>query len=170
MRGEHQTPQSSISSDPINMSPIKDALAEIESLRLVDSICSTTIAEKHGVWRSTLTRRHQATTLSNASKPINQRKLDKQQEQGLVRYIGRLTRQGLPPTRALIQSFASDVAESLVSESWVTRFISRHSIHLISKWTAGMDNNRHQAYSGAKYGLYFDILRGIITYYSIEPP
>src|ERR1700712_3740459 len=103
------------------MSPIDEALAEIESLRTIDSICYTTIAEKHGVWRSTLTRRHQATTLSNASKSINQRKLDDQQEQELVRYITRLTRQGLPPTRALIQNFASGVAASPVSESWVTR-------------------------------------------------
>jgi hypothetical protein len=169
MRGEHQTPQSSNPSDHTNMSPIEDALAEIESLRSIDSICYTTVAEKHGVWRSTLTRRHQATTQSNASKSINQRKLDDQQEQELVRYIGRLTKQGLPPTRALIQNFASDVADSPVSESWVTRFISRHSIHLISKWTAGMDNNRHQADSGAKYSLYFDLLQDKITHYSVEP-
>jgi hypothetical protein len=150
MRGEHQTPQFTKPSDNTNMSPIEDALAEIESLRSIDSICYTTIAEKRGVWRSTLTRRHRATTLSNAGKSINQRELDDQQEQELVRYTGRLTRQGLPPTRDLIQNFASDVAHSPVSESWVTRFISRHRIRLISKWTAGMDNNRHQADPGAK--------------------
>jgi hypothetical protein len=69
----------------------------------------------------------------------------------------------------LIQNFASDVAKSPVSESWVTRFISRHSIHLISKWTAGMDNNRHQADSGAKHSLYFDLLGDKITHYGIEP-
>jgi hypothetical protein len=169
MRGEPQTPQSPIPSIPTNMSPIEEALAEIESLRHIDSICYTTIAEKYGVWRSTLTRRHQATTLSNASKSINQRKLDDQQEQELVRYITRSTKQGLSPTRALIQNFASDIAKSPVSESWVTRFIGRHSIHLISKWTTGMDNNRHQADSGAKYSLYFDLMRDKITHYSIEP-
>jgi hypothetical protein len=58
MRGEHQTPQSSKPSDYTNMSLIEDALAEIESLRSIDSICYTTVAEKHSVWRSTLTRRH----------------------------------------------------------------------------------------------------------------
>ena len=86
-----------------------------------------------------------------------------------MRYITRLIRQGLPPTRALIQNFASGVAESPLSESWVTRLISRHSIYLISKWTAGMDNNRHQADSGAKYSLYFDLLRDKITQYNIDP-
>jgi predicted DNA-binding protein (UPF0251 family) len=63
VRGEHQTPQFTKPSDHTNMSPIEDALAEIESLRSTDSICYTTIAEKHGFWRSTLTRRHQATTI-----------------------------------------------------------------------------------------------------------
>jgi hypothetical protein len=77
--------------------------------------------------------------------------------------------QGLPSTRALIQNFASDVAKSPVSESWVTRFIGRYIIHLISKWVTGMDNNRHQADSGAKYSLYFYFPRDKITHYSIEP-
>lgn len=151
------------------MSPIENALAELESLAPGELVRYAKTAKKHGVWRSTLTRRHQAATQSYASKSINQRKLDDQQEQELVRYITSLTKQGLPPTRALIQNFASDVAASPVSESWVTRFISRHSIHLISKWTAGMDNNRHQADSGAKYSLYFDLLQDKITHYSVEP-
>jgi hypothetical protein len=169
MRGELQTPQYPVPPTPTNMSPIEDALAEIESLRPTDSICYTEVAKRHGVWRSTLTRRHQAATRSNSNKSINQRKLDEQQEQELVRYIARLTRQGLPPTRASIQNFASDVVKSPVSESWVTRFIGRHSIDLISKWTAGMDNNRHQADSRAKYSLYFDLLGDKITHYSIDP-
>jgi hypothetical protein len=169
MRGEPQTPQSATPSKPANMSPIEEALAETKSLRPIDPTYYTFRAKKHGFWRPTLTRRHQAATLSNASKSINQRKLDEQQEQELVRYIARLARQCLPPTRALIQNFASDVAKSPVSESWVTRFIGRHSIHLISKWTAGMDNNRHQADSGAKYSLYFDLLGDKITHYGIEP-
>jgi hypothetical protein len=32
-----------------------------------------------------------------------------------------------------------------------------------------MDNNRHQADSGAKYSLYFDLLGDKITHYSIHP-
>jgi hypothetical protein len=38
--------------------------------------------------------------------------------------------------------------------------------NLISKWTAGMDNSRHQADSGAKYSLYFDLLRDRANVYS----
>jgi hypothetical protein len=153
MRRELQTPQSPVPPTPTDMSPIEDAFAEIESLRPIESICHTNVAKKNVIWRSTLTRRHQAATISIASKSINQRKLGEQKEQELVRCIARLTKQGLTSIKALIQNFASDVAKSPVSESWVTRFIGRHSIDLISKWTAGTDNNRHQADLGAKYSL-----------------
>jgi hypothetical protein len=151
------------------MTPIEDALAEIESLRPKESPNYTRIANKFGVVRSTLTRRHQAATQPHAAKAINQRKLNNQQERELVRYIEGLTKRGLPPTRTLIQNFASNVAKSPVSKSWVTRFLNQNSIHLISKWTVGMDRNRHQADSGAKYSLYFDLLRDKISQYNIEP-
>ena len=69
----------------------------------------------------------------------------------------------------MIQNFASTIAKELVSESWVTRFINRHSIHLISRWAASMDSNRHQADSGSKYSLYFNLLGDKIKEYDIEP-
>jgi hypothetical protein len=74
------------------MSPIENALAELELLAPGELVRYTKTAKKHGVWRSTLTCRHQAATQSYASKSINQRKLDDQQEQELVRYITSLTR------------------------------------------------------------------------------
>jgi len=69
----------------------------------------------------------------------------------------------------MIRNFASIIAKEPVSESWVTRFINRHSIHLISRWAAGMDSNRHNADSGDKYSLYFEFLRDKIKEYDIEP-
>ena len=75
----------------------------------------------------------------------------------------------MPPTREMIRNFASTIAEEQLSESWVTRFINRHSIHLISRWATGMDSNRHQADSGDKYSLYFDLLGDKIKEYNIEP-
>jgi hypothetical protein len=69
----------------------------------------------------------------------------------------------------MIQNFASTIAREPVSESWVTRFINQHSIHLISRWAASMDSNRHQADSGDKYSLYFDLLGDKIKEYDIEP-
>jgi hypothetical protein len=61
------------------------------------------------------------------------------------------------------------VAHRQLSETWVTRFINRHSIHLISRWSTGIDSVRHQADSGYKYKLYFDLLFTEIEEYEIEP-
>jgi hypothetical protein len=69
----------------------------------------------------------------------------------------------------MIRNFASAVAKELVSESWVTRFINRHGIHLISQWATGMDSNRHQADSGDKYSLYFKLLSETMAQYGVEP-
>jgi hypothetical protein len=68
----------------------------------------------------------------------------------------------------MIISFASQVAHRQLSESWVTRFINRHSIYLISRWSTGIDSVRHQADSGYKYKLYFDLLFHKIEEYEIE--
>jgi hypothetical protein len=68
----------------------------------------------------------------------------------------------------MIRNFASAMAGSDVSESWVTRFMSRNASHLISRWQTGMDRNRHQADSGSKYSLYFDLLHQKIEEYKIK--
>jgi len=151
------------------MAPIDDALAEIESLEPGENLSYSKIADKYGVWRSTLTRRHKAETRSREEQAIVQQKLSVQQEVELVKYIEGLTKQRLPPTREMIQNFASVVAKEPVSESWVTRFINRHSIHLISQWVTGMDSNRHKADSATKYSLYFDLLRSKINQYRVDP-
>ncbi|RYN63441.1 hypothetical protein AA0117_g12781 [Alternaria alternata] len=94
---------------------------------------------------------------------MNQQKLSLQQEQELVRYTETLTERRIPPTREMIRNFASTIAKEPVSESWVTRFINPHSVHLVSRWATSMDRNRHQADSGAKYSLYFNLLRDKIS-------
>lgn len=123
------------------MGSIGAAIAAVEALEPGQSFLYTKIAETHGVERVTLSRRHQQIQTLRAAKAVNQQKLNLQQEQELVQYIEGLTKQGLPPTRCMIQNFASHVAKHSVSNSWVTRFINQHSIHLISQWTAGIDNN-----------------------------
>ena len=101
-------------------------------------------------------------------KNFDQQKLTPEQEIELVQYIKGLTERHLPPTREMVRNFASTMAKEPVSESWVTRFIHRHSVHLISRWTAGMDSNRHKADSEDKYRLYFDYLHGKINQYQID--
>ena len=145
------------------MGSIEAAIAAIEALEPGQSFSYASIAESYGVERVTLSRRHQQIQTSCAVKAVNQRKLSPQQEEELVRYIEGLTRRGLPPTRRMVQNFASQVARDSISDSWVTRFIKRQSIHVILQWTAGMDNNRHKADSETKYSLYFDLLQHKFT-------
>lgn len=151
------------------MSSMDAALAEIESLKPGEDFQYFVIADKHGVNRSTLSRRHRVVTTSHAAKSSHQQSLSPQQERELVRYIEGLTERHIPPTREMIRNFASNVAKKPVSESWVTRFINQYSFQLTSQWTVGMDAKRHQADSGAKYSLYFDLLQSKITKYNVEP-
>ena len=151
------------------MSAIEAAIKAIESLDKGEKFTYTAIAKKFGVNRSTLSRTHRAVTQPHAIKVVNQRKLNPQQEQELIYHIGELKKQGLPPGRPLIQKYASRIAQQPVSQSWVTRFLNRNTEQLIYKWTAGMDRNRHQADSGAKYSLYFELLHAKMAEYDVEP-
>jgi hypothetical protein len=49
-------------------------------------------------------------------------KLMPQDELELINYIGDLEKQGLLPTRTIVQNFASTIADVCVSSSWVTCF------------------------------------------------
>ena len=151
------------------MDPIQAAINEIESQEPGEDLSYTKIADKYGVERTTLSRRHRGVTTSRAAINNNKRKLDLQQEQELVQYIKRLIERHIPPTRQMIQNFASAIVQEPVGDSWVTRFINRYSIQLISRWTVGMDSNRHKADSEDKYKLYFKLLHSKIKEYNIEP-
>jgi hypothetical protein len=151
------------------MSPIKAALAAIEALEPSEKLIYAQIARKYGVAVSTLSQRHRGVSSSRAIKAQNQQALHPQQEQELLRYIERLTRQGLPPTRPMIRRFASSIARKELGVHWVDRYIERHQVDLISRWATGIDRSRHQADSGLKYKLYFDLLIDKISQYNVEP-
>ncbi|OAF98758.1 uncharacterized protein CC84DRAFT_1169909 [Paraphaeosphaeria sporulosa] len=75
----------------------------------------------------------------------------------------------LPPTREMVQNFASAIAKEPVSESWVTRFLTRHGISITPRWSTGMDRDRHHADLEDKYQLFFQLLIEVIEKYDIEP-
>jgi hypothetical protein len=150
------------------MAPIDDAIADLESREPGEQYTLKEISEKHGVDRSTLGRRWRRVTASRDEGYFKQQALSPQQELELVRYIETLTKRGLPPTREMIRNFSSEVAHQQLSESWVTRFINQHDLKLISKWASPMDRTRHQADSGSKYRLYFELLHQKITEYQLE--
>jgi hypothetical protein len=151
------------------MTPIEEALEDLKLLEPGEDFSYTKIAAKHGVVRSTLTRRHQGIHAPRAAKAINQQKLSPQHEKELVQHIESLTKRGLPPTQEMIRNYASQIAHEHVGDGWVTRFINRQKIHLISKWTTGMDRVCHKADSEAKYKLYFDLLHQKMQEYNVDP-
>jgi len=125
-------------------------------------------ATRHGVDRSTLSRRHKQIQAPRASKDINHQKLNPQQEEELVKYIEELTARRLPPTRDMIRNFASTIAREPVSDSWVTRFINKYKDRLTPRWTTAMDSVRHAADSSDNHSLYFDLLLHKITEYDVD--
>jgi hypothetical protein len=104
--------------------------------------------------RSRLGRRWRGVTRSKEEGYAGQQILSLEQEMELVRYSEKLTKRGLPPTRNMVKNFSSEVAKRQLGERWWDRFIKRNKIHLISKWTMGIDRSRHQADSETNYRLY----------------
>jgi hypothetical protein len=115
------------------MAPIDEAIADLKSHERDEDFSIRGIAKKHGVEYSTLRRRWTGQTSSKQVGYAQQQKLSPQQEEGLVQYIGGLTARRLPPTRAMIRNFASNISKQHVGEGWVTRFINRNHDQLISK-------------------------------------
>lgn len=150
------------------MAPIDDAIEDLKSRDPGEHFTLREIAEKYQVNRSTLGRRWRGVTASREDGYLNQQALNQQQELELIRYITKLTERGLPPTREIIRNFSSEVAHRQLSDRWVSRFITRHQIHIISKWTTAMDRVRHLADSESKYRLYFELLHRKITEYHLE--
>jgi transcriptional regulator with XRE-family HTH domain len=170
--GEHQgpdLPQPSPRHNTTNMGAMEEALAAIKSLGEGEKLTYTKIAERYGVNRSTLSRRHRGVQRSMEEYAINLQLLTPHQEEELVKYIIKSTERGLPPTKEMIQNFARGVVKKEVGEGWFLRFVERHKDALITKWTAGMDRNRHQADSEHKYSLYFNLLESKISEHSVLP-
>jgi hypothetical protein len=151
------------------MSAIDNAIAAIESREAGASFSYRKVAAAFGVDRTTLSRRHQGLQETRAARGRRERILHPQQEYQLIQYLEGLTERGLPPSRSMIQNFASSVVHRHVGMAWVTRFLHRNDHLVISKWTTGIDRERHQADSGVKYTMYFDLLHQKLQEYDIEP-
>ena len=149
------------------MDRINSAICAIESREPGEKFSYKNIAESFGVVRSTLTRHHRRQIGQDAITPHRLRHLNDEEEIELLSYIKKLTERGLPPTRQMIQSFASTIAKKQVSMSWVDRFVRKYPESLICRWTTGMDHNRHAADSRHKYELYFRLLSDKIDQYGI---
>lgn len=151
------------------MGDIEAAIAAIESREPGEKLVYQHFADRFGVSRTTLSRRHRGIQGSQTEQYNDARALHPRQEAELLKYIKKLTKEGLPPTKPMIRNFASPIAKRELSRRWVDRFCDRHRIDLISKNTTGIDRVRHQADSPAKYNEYFDLLYHKIKKYNVQP-
>jgi hypothetical protein len=168
-RATHQINTTTSTCDnSITMSSIEAAIAAIESLEPREKFSYRQIAKLYGCNHTMLARRHQHHSTTRSLEAQNRQALHPQQEKELLCYIKRLNRQGLPPMRAMIQNFGSQIARRELGVNWIDCFVQQYPDKLVSKWTTAMDNSRHKADSGKKYSLYFDLLRKKIEYYNVE--
>ena len=151
------------------MGDIETALESLKSLKIGEKPNYKQTAKKYGVSRTTLRRRHRGLQGTQKEKWEKQRLLNATQEKELVRYVEKLCSRGLPPSKSMIHNFAAEIAKQEPGKCWVDRFLERHKIDLISRWTTGIDSLRHRADSTAKYHGYFELLRRKIEQYNIEP-
>ena len=151
------------------MSSIDAALAFIERLPPTEHINITKIANQFECNRTTLSKRYRGVTGSRHTQYQNQQNLNDQQEKSLVKYIDRLCARGLPPSKHMVRNFAQEICRKEVGTEWVSRFLRRHQVELVSKWTMGLDHNRARADSAFKYTLYFELLRKKLEQYEVEP-
>jgi transposase len=150
------------------MNLIQEAIEYIESRESEEEFSYREVAKKFKVGRTTLSRRHQGTQRSNETWGRDKQLLSPQQEHELVLYIEICARRGLPPTREMIQNFASTITKCEVSQSWVTRFLHRHKDELTIKWSPRTDRDRHKADSRFKYKLYFDMLHSKMQEHDVD--
>lgn len=141
------------------MAPVDEAIADPESRDTGEQLTFKEVVEKWGVDRSTLGQCWRRVTGPRSNGYVQQKTVGPQQELELVRcYITKPIKQALPPMREMIRNFSPEVAHRELSESWVTRFMNRHKLHLVSKWTGAMNRTLHLGDSESKHKLYFDLL------------
>ena len=150
------------------MSPIDEAIEYLESLEPGEQFLYQEVADKFGCSRSALSRRWRGVSRDKSTSDGMRQSLSPHQELELVQYIVGLHKQGLSPTREMVQNFGSEILGDPVSISWVNRFLHRNYDQLLVRWGPSMDRVRHEADSTEKYDSYFDILHQKMEYYQIE--
>lgn len=151
------------------MNPIDAAIAALESQDPEEQLSYRAAAKKLGVAASTLTRRHHKQTQSCNAAAEQRRLLTPQQEAELIKYTSDLSSRGLTPTRSMVKTYVSGVAQWEPSASWLTRFFRRNREEITLRRTLGIDRDRHQADSYTNYRSWFDLLYAKLNQYDVAP-
>jgi hypothetical protein len=113
------------------MDSVSQAIQSARAATSDGSFSYQEVADATNLSRLTVSRRARGVTASRADGSQQQQKLALEQESELAAYIEKLTDRFLPPTRQMIQDFASEMAHKPVSDTWVRDFLYRNSDTLI---------------------------------------
>jgi len=119
--------------------------AALAELRVSNAPNIAAAARRHGVDRSSLSRRFRKKTTSRADKVESDRLLNNQQEQQLISWIRRQCELCLPPTPRIVCNFAAQLAGRQPQKNWCSRFVKRHKDSLDSRYLNTLDLARHKA-------------------------
>jgi hypothetical protein len=100
---------------------LEDALKDARAAGARDELCYQKIADAHSVDCLTLSRYHRGVRGTMQQKIEQQQNLHPHEELELVDYTDQLCKEHLPPTRNMIQHFASIICgfEVLKCVSWI---------------------------------------------------
>lgn len=87
----------------------------------------------------------------------------------LVKQIWRLCEWCLPPTPAMVRTWASLICGSEPGKNWSADFKRRNEAILDCRYLNTLDLERHQAESESSFRQYFAVLEQKIALYSIQP-
>jgi Tc5 transposase-like DNA-binding protein len=138
----------------VNEESVQAAIADLNSQETPNY---SQTAEKYGIDRNTLARRHKGKTVSRHDAVSKTHKLlTDAQEEVLFDHIRELTDRGIPPTPKILQNLVVEIVKHPVGGRWVSRFRQRYKDRLKSVYLKGLDHSRHIADNKRHYKHYFD--------------
>lgn len=114
------------------MTSMEAALAKCDAIPSDKDIPWQTIADKHGVVRLTLTRKHRGNALTRRGRTCTSKSSTRTEGRACGGYR-EADRAKAFTTREMVQIYASDIAGHPLFESWVSRFLNRHINELASQ-------------------------------------
>jgi hypothetical protein len=133
------------------MKAIHEAIA---LLRSCDTPNVSEAARRFSVDRSTLSKRFSGKTGSKVKANEMKQLLTKKQELVLVNHISRLYERCLPPTLAIVTTWARNLYGEEPRKNWSQAFRARHKDTLDCRYLITLDLSRHKVDPQASYEQY----------------
>jgi hypothetical protein len=115
------------------------------------------IADKYGIHRSTLSRRHRLKTRDPRTfRSESKQLLSDAEEAILVDYLNHLASYGLFATTRILINIVEERLGREISHNWPSGFVARHKDKLKSIYLKGFDRSRFASESVANLTVFFE--------------